>query len=257
MPVWLLEWFHAIGIVVLEAYGITENIIPVAMNRPHSFKFGTVGTALPGNDVVIAGDGELLVKGKGVFHGYHREETRSAPLSADGYLATGDYAEIDTDGFITLKGRKSEVFKTSTGHRIAPSGIESCIRRIPYVEHAVVFGAGRKCPMALVSVSIDFLKLHAPGGGHNSREKATRLLPDVLDSIRADVQREVASLPPHQRPSGILVTTEPFTIEGGELTANLKLRRKNVEHKYQGHIERVYGELEKSKDTSELFIDCL
>lgn len=257
MPVWLLEWFHALGIVVLEAYGTTENIIPIAMNRPHSFKFGTVGTTLPGNEVVIAEDGELLVKGKGVFLGYHRDDTQMSPLLANGYLATGDYAEIDKDGFITLKGRKSEIFKTSTGNRIAPVGIESCLRKIAYVENAVVFGAGRKFPIALVSIAIDALPNQACEVGQDSPENAPRLRPDCLDSIRKAIEEELTSLPPHQRPAGIVITTNSFTIAGGELTANLKLRRKNVEQKYQIYLERMYREMEKSQRTSALFIYCV
>lgn len=257
MPVWLLEWFHAIGIVVLEAYGTTENIIPIAMNRPHSFKFGTVGTTLPGNDVILADDGELLVQGKGLFHGYHRDDSLSSPLLANGYLATGDYAEIDSDGCITLKGRKSEVFKTSTGQRIAPAGIESCLRRIAYVENAVVFGAGRKVPVALISVAKNALPGQAREDGHASEEKAARLRPDCLDSLRKDIAKELALLPGHQRPAGIVITTDPFTIAGGELTANLKLRRKNVEQKYQIHLERIYREMEKPQRTSDIFVVCV
>ncbi|MDD2336993.1 MAG: AMP-binding protein, partial [Geobacteraceae bacterium] len=257
MPIWLLEWFHAIGIVVLEAYGTTENIIPIAMNRPHSFKFGTVGTTLPGNEVVIAEDGELLVKGKGVFHGYHQEETQNSPLLTNGYLATGDYAEIERDGFITLKGRKSEIFKTSTGHRIAPVGIESCLRRIAYVENAVVFGAGRKFPIALVSIAIDALPRYFQAVEPLSGKDGPKLHPNFLDSIRTDLEEELAPLPQHQRPAGIVITTDPFTIAGGELTANLKLRRKNVEQKYQVYLERMYREMEKSGRNSELFIDCV
>lgn len=257
MPVWLLEWFHAIGIVVLEAYGITENIIPIAMNRPHCFKFGTVGMTLPGNDVVLAEDGELLVKGKGVFRGYHRDDTQKSPLLANGYLATGDYAEIDTDGFITLKGRKSEIFKTSTGQRIAPTGVESCLRRIAYVENAAVFGAGRKFPLAVLSISTDALPRYFQGGEPLSGKDGPKFHPDFLVSLRKNLEEEVASLPSQQRPAGILITMDPFTIAGGELTANLKLRRKNVEQKYQKQIERMYQKMEKSDRTAELFIDCL
>ena len=126
MPKWLLEKYHAFGILVLEAYGISENIIPNTMNAPNDFKFGSVGRALPGNQFRIALDGELLVKGPGVFSGYFGNDMKKKSFTSDGYFSTGDYVSID-NGFLYVTGRKSEVFKTSTGRKIAPAGIENRI----------------------------------------------------------------------------------------------------------------------------------
>ena len=143
LPSWLLERLQAMGLLVLEAYGLSENLIPVAANQPDAYRLGTVGRVMHGNELRLAEDGELWVRGPGVFGGYYGEESETGLFDADGYFATGDYASIDADGFITLTGRKSEVFKTSTGRRIAPGGIESILRTVPYIEQAAVFGAGR------------------------------------------------------------------------------------------------------------------
>jgi len=229
MPTWLLERFHGMGLPVLEAYGLSENIIPVALNRPERFRFGTVGHPLPGCEVRLADDGELQVRGPGVFSGYFGENTADAPIDEDGYLASGDYASIDDDGFIRLIGRKSEVFKTSTGRKVAPSSIENLLKQVPQVEHAIVFGAKRTVPVALLVVA-------AP---------AWQADPDSLcRQFRGEVRRAVAALPGYLRPAGLLVTTQTLTIEAGDLTGNLKLRRPNIEARFAATLDELYIRLD-------------
>jgi long-chain acyl-CoA synthetase len=257
MPRWLLEWYHALGIVILEAYGISENIVPVSMNSPHVFRFGTVGRPLAGNDIVIAEDGELLVKGTGVCSGYYRDESGVTPLTANGYLATGDYAEEDDDGFISLTGRKSEIFKTSTGRRIAPVGIESVLLKVPYVEHAVVFGAQRKFLIGILVVSDELLSKQAGRGEGAALDGNPSLSAPPCETIKSDLTKELASLPHYQRPAGILVTPHPFTVQGSELTSNLKVRRKVIEQKYAADIERLYEALDESSGTGEIVVWAL
>ena len=149
----LLKRFDAMGLLILESYGLSENIVPIAANRPTEYGFGSVGKKLKGNSVMLAEDGELLVKGLGVFNGYLADQQHDRCLNADGYLASGDFAEIDSLGFIYLTGRKSEVFKTSTGRKIAPAGIESQLKSDTRVDHAVVFGEGRQFLVALITVA--------------------------------------------------------------------------------------------------------
>lgn len=223
MPRWLLERFDALGLPILEAYGISENIIPVALNRPGQVRFGTVGRPLAGCEVKLADDGELLVRGPGVFSGYFGEPPGTdrtaadegadgalARIDAEGYLASGDFAMIDDDGYITLVGRKSEIFKTSTGRRVAPAQIENLLRRLPNTEYAAVFGAGRAQPMALLVVS----------------EAAWQSgLRQFAERLRDEARQALEPLPAYLRPAAVAVTTRTFTIAGGELTANLKLRR--------------------------------
>jgi len=248
MPAWLLERFHATGLPVLEAYGLSENIIPVSLNRPDNFRFGTVGLPLPGCEVVLADDGELLVRGPGVFKTYFGENQNDARIDRNGFLMSGDFATIDDDGFITLIGRKSEIFKTSTGRRVAPAHIESLLRQVPGVEFAAVFGAGRTLPTALLAVN----------------ESAWQVPRDQLPAqLSTQAIQALVPLPPYLRPAGLAVTTRMPTITGGELTANLKLRRRTIENNYREmlnelcmHLDAAAGAPFKiySKDGLVLFI---
>ncbi|WP_301101801.1 AMP-binding protein [Propionivibrio sp.] len=224
MPLWLLERFHAMGLPILEAYGLSENIIPVSMNRPGQFRFGTVGRPLQGCDIRLASDGELLVRGPGVFSAYFGEDAADTGIDQDGFLSSGDFARIDDDGFITLIGRKSEIFKTSTGRRVAPASIESLLHRLPQVDYAVVFGAGRTLPTALLVVS-------------EAAWQADRH--QLCEHLRAAAALALAALPTYLRPAGLAVTPQALTIAGGELTANLKLRRGTIEKNFSSALNEL------------------
>ncbi|MBL8471249.1 MAG: AMP-binding protein [Rhodocyclaceae bacterium] len=229
MPLWLLERFDAIGLRILEAYGVSENIIPVSINRPERFRFGSVGQSAEGSDVRLADDGELLVRGPGVFSGYFGEENAVLPLDADGFLATGDYARTDADGFITLIGRKSEVFKTSTGRRIAPAAVENQLRQGSRIEQVVVFGVGRAQPVALIVVN----------------EAAWQSgVAESFAAVRAEVATAGEQLPAYQRPAGLLISGRLLSISEGELTANLKLRRQVIETRYASILQELYARLD-------------
>ncbi|MEO8409485.1 MAG: AMP-binding protein [Propionivibrio sp.] len=231
MPLWLLERFHAMGLPVLEAYGLSENIIPVALNRPGRFRFGTVGHPLPGCEVRLAHDGELQVRGPGVFSGYFGEDTTEARIDDEGFLTSGDFASIDADGFITLVGRKAEIFKTSTGRRVAPASIESLLGQIKHVEYAAVFGAGRTQPIALIVMDKVVWQ-------ENPQRFCQRL--------RNEAAIALAPLPPYLRPAGAAITDRTFTIAGGELTANLKMRRRNIETNYAPLLLDLESQLDKA-----------
>ena len=237
MPRWLLERFHAHGLLVMEAYGMTENVIPNAINRPEAFRFGSVGHPLLHNEVRLADDGELLVRGPGVFKGYYRDEGRPVNLDEQGFLASGDYAEIDSEGYIWLKGRKSEIFKTSTGRRIAPHGIESQLLTLSYVDHAVVFGRNQKTLVALLVISKDALA-----------RRSDRAVSEGFDAgIRADLAAALKKLPDYQRPNGFLISAEPFSVASGELTPNLKLRRTVIEARFAEQFKALYSGLQEAK----------
>ena len=237
MPLWLLERFHAIGLPILEAYGISENIIPVCLNRPDCFRFGSVGKPLPGSEVRLADDGELLVRGPGVFSSYLGEPSACGPatLDADGYLATGDLAIVDADGFITLIGRKSDIFKTSTGRRIAPAGIESQLQQVSQVEHVVAFGASRPQPVVLLVVS----EVVWQAGVAESFQSLRRQLADAS-----------GSLPAYQRPAGLLITAQALTVSGGEMTANMKLRRQAIAAKHEVALAELFAHLDAAHGTA-------
>ena len=229
LPRWLAERFHGLGWLVLEAYGMSENVVPVAINSPEHYRFGSVGRPLPGNELRIADDKELLIRGPGIFKGYYADANDSSPIDAAGFLHTGDYARIDTDGYVWLEGRKSEVFKTSTGRRIAPAPIEGALKQIPYVEHAVMTGRDRPYPLAILALDAHHAACPDPSGAAGAA------------AIAADVTAACTDFTDYQRPGAVVVTTHPFTIVAGELTANLKIRRKPVEERFAPQIDQAYS----------------
>lgn len=243
----LLERFHACGLLVLEAYGLSENIVPIAANRLTSYKFGTVGRPLETNEIRLDRDGQLLVRGPGLFSGYVNSEHDDRAIDPDGWFATGDYGSMDSDGFLTLTGRTQDIIKTSTGRRIAPEAIEQRIRALPWVEHAVVVGSSRKALAAILSIDQDALAVRL---GLPMDADRTALLHRAEPIIAAEVERVVAHLPAYQRPAGVLVTVGPFTVEGGELTSNQKLRRRAVERRYGSAIDSLYAEIERARQLS-------
>ncbi|MEN9728373.1 MAG: hypothetical protein RL434_2739, partial [Pseudomonadota bacterium] len=207
-PAWLLERFQAMGLLVLEAYGLSENVVPVALNRPTAWRFGTVGKVLPANEIRLAEDGEVLVRGGGVCHNYLGGD--QAATDAEGFLATGDLGALDEDGFLTLVGRKSEIFKTSTGRKVAPLPVEAALRRLPGVDQAVLLGAGKKTPVAIITLT----------ASHAETDLAV-----IATTLAARVPEALRDLPTYSHPAGLLVLSTPFGIASGELTSNLKLRR--------------------------------
>lgn len=241
MPAWLLERLHGLGLTVLEAYGVSENLIPMAANRPQDFRFGTVGRPLPGNEVRLSAEGEVEVRGPCVFAGYLDDPDRSM-FTADGFLKTGDEGEWTEDGFLRLKGRRSELFKLSTGRRVAPAAIEPLLAALPWVEQALVAGAGRPFVTALVAVNTQALAQWAQAHGLPSslaEPPPTALAQALWQSIEA----AVADLAPHERPAGVLLRLTPFSIEAGELTPNLKLRRRAILERHALDLDRLYDDI--------------
>ena len=222
----LLEDLHALGWLVLEAYGLSENVIPMALNRADDFRFGTVGRPVAPNEIVVAENGAVKVRGPGLFRGYLGGGSQLA-LDQEGFYTTGDLGEWDEDGYLRLVGRAGDLFKTSTGRLIAPVGVEAELRRVPGIDQVVVIGAGRKCPIALCTVA-------AGGLGASARHRLT-------DALAACVAR----ISEHERPCGIALLDRPFSIEQGELTPNLKLRRAAIEALHAAPIDELYRRLDE------------
>jgi long-chain acyl-CoA synthetase len=220
--------FHGLGWLVLEAYGISENVMPVALNTPTHYRFGSVGRALPGNELLLADDGELLMRGKGVFSGYYGNAGQDTPIDNDGYLHTGDFARLDPDGYVWLEGRKSEIFKTSTGRRIAPAPIEAALKQIEYVDHAVIVGRDRPYPVAIITINPE----------HEMAQRECRS--EEQSTISTDVAHACEAFTDYQRPGAVIASMKPLGIATGELTANLKIRRKEIEKRFEREIEEAY-----------------
>lgn len=213
----ILQEFHALGWLVLEAYGLSENIVPMAMNRVEDFRFGTVGRPMASNEIVVGDDGAVKVRGPGVFKGYVGDPG-PAPLDEAGYYTTGDLGAWDADGHLRLIGRSSELFKTSTGRRISPMQVEAALRDVAGIDQAVLIGAGRKFPIALCTLVAGTVDAPAQA------------------ALQARLAAAIAALPEHERPRGVLLLARPFSLERGELTPNLKLRRAAIE---TGHAEPI------------------
>lgn len=228
IPVYLLEEFHALGWLVLEAYGMSENVMPMAMNRPDRFRFGTVGRVMPGNDVAISEGGAVKVRGPGLFSGYLAGPMPE--LDGEGYYTTGDLGRFDVDGFLRLEGRAADFLKTSTGRRIAPTPIEWELQRIDGVDQVVVVGNGRKQLAALATVA-DGQVLEA----------------DARRQLEGRIRERLAAMSDSDRPALVILQDRPLSIDSGELTPNLKIRRAQVEFNYREVLDRAFGRLEALK----------
>jgi len=210
MPLHLLHELHALGWLVLEAYGMSENIVPMAMNRVDDYRLGTVGRPVVGNEIRLADGGTLLVRGTGVFKGYW-SGPNTTNCDADGFFITGDLGAFDADGFLTLTGRHSELIKTSTGRRIAPAPIEAALRSVPGIDQAVIFGDGLKFPVALCALGTPITD------------------PQALNMLRRQCEVVLSTFSTLDRPRGIALLGRPLKLEENEITPNLKVRRKVIE----------------------------
>lgn len=214
MPRWLLEWFFAIGIPVLEAYGASENVVPIAANRLNATRLGTVGIPVGDNEVRIAADGEVQVRGAGVFIPTLGENAgRAKSVDAEGFLSTGDLGSLDEERFLTLLGRASEVFKNSQGRWISLPLIEATLRRVRGVEHAAIVRVTESRMIGVLAVTQD---------GRADAEHAEGAFGGSLPVRLARACRE---LPSAMQPIGFVVLRAGFSVATGELTTNLKLRR--------------------------------
>ncbi|MEH0022304.1 MAG: AMP-binding protein [Desulfobacter sp.] len=204
------------GWPLLDAYGVSENILPMAMNTPARKSLGSVGIPLPGNTIRIARDGEILVKGKGVAK-------TGMPLTRDGYLKTGDTGILDPNGFLYLNGRKADTFKLSTGRKIAPQDMETALKTIPGVDHGVISGAGKKYTTALLNIT---------DRAWQSRVAAAGAPALARQCLYEDIRQACQSFPAYARPKAVAIVHTPFGIDTGELTPSLKVRRRFVLEKY-------------------------
>ncbi len=241
----LAEWYADIGIRIHEGYGLTETSPVIAVNNPQAHKLGTVGKPLSNVEVRIADDGEILVRGPSVFHGYWNrpEETRNAFV--DGWFKTGDIGNLDSDGFLSVTDRKKDLIKTSGGKFIAPQPLENSLKHNALVAEAVILGDKRKFPSVLISPYFPLLEDWARNNEvkFSSRQELIRD-PKVLamyEGIVADLNQNLARFEKLKR---VLLIADEFSAENGTLTASMKLKRRVVEDRYRGEIEDMYAQAE-------------
>ncbi len=240
----IAEWFGAAGITILEGYGMTESSAGTVVNHPDDYRFGSVGLVFPGTELRIAEDGELLVRGPGVMEGYHNQPEQTAEaLSDDGWLHTGDIGEVDAEGFVRITDRKKDLFKTSGGKYIAPSSIESQFKAIcPYASQFIVHGAERNFVVALITLDPDAMTGWAAENGMADASYAEVVSsPAVTEMVKGYVDTLNARLNRWETIKKWIVLDHDLTVESGELTPSLKVKRKVVESNYEAQIASLYS----------------
>jgi long-chain acyl-CoA synthetase len=241
----LTRVFAAAEIPVMEGYGLTETSPVIAVNdqRNKGFKIGTVGKPIRNVEVKIAEDGEILLKGPNVMLGYYKDPEKTAEAIIDGYFHTGDIGEIDSEGFLKITDRKKEMFKTSGGKYIAPQMIENAMKQSRFIEQIMVIGEGEKMPGAFIQPNFEFVKewakIHKITLGSSDAEISAN--PDVIKRIDEEVEGINKKFGHWEQVKRFELTPDVWSIDGGQLTPTLKLKRKIIKEIYKDLYAKIYG----------------
>jgi long-chain acyl-CoA synthetase len=220
----IIEFFHSLDILILEGYGLTECTTAATVNRMSAFRFGTVGPALPGTELRIADDGEVLIRGDTVFGGYYKDEQATQEvLPPDGWLRSGDVGHIDDDGFLTITDRKKDILVTAGGKNVAPQNLENALKTHPLVSHALVVGDRRPYVAALITL----VEGTTPDGARHDIEH-------LVERVNGDLSR-------FEQIKRYAILPRDFTAEEGEVTPTLKLKRRICQEHFAGEIEALYS----------------
>jgi long-chain acyl-CoA synthetase len=236
------EWFYAAGLLVLEGYGLTETSAATFINIPTAPRFGTVGPPVPGSQVRFAPDGEILVKGPGVMQGYHHLSQATDEALVDGWFATGDIGELDEHGYLRITDRKKDLIKTSGGKYVAPQKVEGVLKAAcPYVSQILVHGEGRKYVTALVALDPEGITEWGRSNGLDTSSYADFVksspVHDLVAGFVAQANRQLERWETIKR---FEILPSELSVEEGEVTPSLKIRRKEVETKYAGTLNSLY-----------------
>lgn len=239
----LAEFFLSAGILILEGYGLTETSPVIAVNLPNSFRFGTVGQPLPGLEAKIADDGEVLTRGPSVMLGYYNRPEETREVIKEGWFHTGDIGHLDSDGFLKITDRKKDLIVTAGGKNVAPQPIERLLKASPALLNAVVLGDKRPYLCALVVPNPETVTDHARNQGL-SFESYGELLqnPQIREFLMNAVEESTAGLASFETVKKVIPVEKDFTIEDGELTPTLKVKRRVVEKRFKNQIEALYAE---------------
>jgi long-chain acyl-CoA synthetase len=238
----IAEFFYGVGILIIEGYGLTETSPVISCNRVDKFRFGTVGLPVPGVEVAIAQDGEILTRGPHIMKGYYRKEgaTREA-LTSDGWFHTGDIGGFDADGFLRITDRKKDLIITSGGKNVAPQKIENLLKQSLYILDAMVYGDRKKYLTCLMVPNIPKIEAYAKKNGvrwNNAQELLS--LPETQQLIHQQIDLQSKELAPYEQIKYFVLLDKPLTQSAGELTPTLKIRRKIVTEKYKHLLEQLY-----------------
>ncbi len=239
----LAEFFHAVGIPICEAYGLTETSPIVSSNQLNDIRFGTVGKVIKNVEVKIASDGEILVRGPNVMQGYYKMEKQTSEAIINGWFHTGDIGELSDDGYLKITDRKKDLFKTSGGKYIAPQPIENQLKISAYISTAVVVAEARKFPSALIIPNFEKLRQYAAANELDCpSDKELCRHKKITELLEREVQEACKDMPRYEQVKKIAVLDQEFSIEKGEITPTMKVRRREVEKLYAKQIEEIYSE---------------
>jgi long-chain acyl-CoA synthetase len=239
----IAEFFYAIGLVILEGYGLTETAPALSINTFEAIRFGSVGKPIPDVKIRIAPDGEILAKGPNIMKGYYKKEAETREVFEDGWFKTGDIGHIDGDGFLVITDRKKDIIVTSGGKNVAPQPIENLLKTIPYVSTAVVIGDRKRFVAALIVPNFEKLEEYARNVGIAFKDRWELVRNEqVVNFIKAEVDRATPALAPYEKIKRIALLEREFEIEKDEITPSLKVKRNIIEDRYRDLIDDLYRE---------------
>ena len=238
----IAEFFHAMGIMILEGFGLTETSPVLTVNRPDAIRFGSVGQPLPGVEIKIADDGEILAKGPNVMKGYWNRPEETAEALEGGWFHTGDIGHLDEDDFLFITDRKKDLIVTAGGKNISPQNIENTLKLDKYIEQVAVIGDKRKFVSALIVPTFGELEVWAGKEGIDTGDRKKMLAdPRVQELYKQRIDEGLADFDRHERVTRFVLLPEDMTEESGLLTPTLKVKRKEVTTRYAGEIEGMYS----------------
>ena len=237
----ILEFFWACGVPVLEGYGMTETATAATISTVEHHRFGTVGRALPGEELKIAEDGEILVKGPNIFHGYHNQASTSFGSVEDGWLHTGDLGSIDEDGYLSITGRKKDIIITAGGKNLTPANIENDLKQCRWISQAVMHGDQRPYPVVLITLDEEELPIYAQEHGLPHDITSLSRDPAIHALIQSEVDRVNAKYAQVEQVKKFAILDHDLSQATGELTPTLKVKRNVVNERYADLLDSLYA----------------
>lgn len=237
----IAEFFYALGMVILEAYGLTETSPVISLNTFENLKYGTVGKPIPGVEVKIAEDGEILTKGPHVMKGYHKKEADTEEALEGGWFHTGDIGHLDKEGFLVITDRKKDIIVTAGGKNVAPQQIENLLKTNPNISNTVVIGDKRKFISALIIPNFEKLEEYAKGSNISYTDKCDLVKKEeIINFMLAEVDRSTPNLARFEKVKRIALLDREFELGDEEVTPTLKVKRNIIEEKYKDLIDSLY-----------------